>query len=207
MISRFQPGDHLKVRRPLFYDHHGVYISDDRVIQFGAGIWDKPRAKIDAVKLRDFEKRGTARVVRHGRDSPFTGYHPAADAPWKRIARAEFLYRLQPKLRYNVIGYNCEHIANMCVIGNWPESYQVRRIFGAHAYATMGVMFWLGRRSRAQSPFSGPYRGYFLLSSFVALGAVGMYNRQIRKFWKEIGPQWQAHERALADDPRNGLPE
>ena len=50
------------------------------------------------------------------------------------MERAEFLLRLQPKLRYNLIGYNCEHIANMCVSGGWTESYQIRRIFGVRAY-------------------------------------------------------------------------
>ena len=38
MAGRFRSGDHLKVRRPRGYDHHGIYISDDRVIQFGSGI-------------------------------------------------------------------------------------------------------------------------------------------------------------------------
>jgi hypothetical protein len=46
MSSRFQPGDHLQVRRRGLYHHHGIYISDDRVIQFGSGITllDKSRA-------------------------------------------------------------------------------------------------------------------------------------------------------------------
>ena len=34
MNGRFKPGDHLQVRRwsPLPYHHHGIYVSDDRVI-------------------------------------------------------------------------------------------------------------------------------------------------------------------------------
>ena len=74
MNDRFQRGDHLQVRRPMLYNHHGIYVSDDRVIQFGGGIWDKPHAVISAVSLKDFERDGTARVVRHGRDSWFTGH-------------------------------------------------------------------------------------------------------------------------------------
>ena len=38
MAGRFRSGEHLKVRRPRGYDHHGIYISDDRGIQFGRGI-------------------------------------------------------------------------------------------------------------------------------------------------------------------------
>ena len=43
-----------------------------------------------------------------------TGYLPAADEPWKIAARAEFLLEFQPRLRHNLIGHDCEHIAGMC---------------------------------------------------------------------------------------------
>lgn len=189
MNDRFQQGDHLQVRRPMLYDHHGVYVSDDRVIQFGGGIWDKPHAVISAVSLKEFEHDGTARVVRHGRDSWFTGHHPSADARWKIVERAEFLLRLQPKLRYNVIGYNCEHVANMCVSGGWTESYQIRRIFGVRACAGAAFMFWLARRSRAKLPLSGWVPPYVILSLLVTVVTIGTYNAQIKRFWGEIGPQ------------------
>ena len=86
MAGRFQPGDHLKVRRPTGYYHHGIYVSDDRVIQFGSGVTllNKGGTAIDAVSLRGFEQRGTAEVVRHGYESWFTGHHPAADEPCHR---------------------------------------------------------------------------------------------------------------------------
>jgi hypothetical protein len=54
--------------------------------------------------LRDFENGGTAGVVRHGYDSCFTGWHPSADEPWKIVERAEFLLKLEPILKYNLIG-------------------------------------------------------------------------------------------------------
>jgi lecithin:retinol acyltransferase len=63
MSSRFEPGDHLQVRRRFLYNHHGIDVTDDRVIQFGGGIFDKPHATIEAVSLADFEKDGTAEVV------------------------------------------------------------------------------------------------------------------------------------------------
>jgi hypothetical protein len=132
MNGRIPPGTHIQVQRPWLYFHHGIYISDDRVIQFGSGVrlWDKARTAINAVTLEQFEQGGTARVVRHGYESPFTGHHPAADEGWKVVARAEFLLKLQPRLRYNLIGQNCEIIANMCASGSWSESYQARRFFG-----------------------------------------------------------------------------
>jgi hypothetical protein len=108
MDGTFTPGDHLQVRRPLGYYHHGIYVSDDRVIQFGSGITmlNKGGTAIDAVTLADFEQGGPAKVVRHGYESWFTGHHPATDEGWKIVARAEFLLKLQPRLKYNLIGHN-----------------------------------------------------------------------------------------------------
>jgi hypothetical protein len=80
MAGRFRSGDHLKVRRPRGYDHHGIYISDDRVIQFGSGITltGKSRAAVSAVTLAEFVQGSAAKVERHGYESSLdTGYHPA----------------------------------------------------------------------------------------------------------------------------------
>ena len=208
--SRFQPGAHLHVRRRGLYHHHGIYISDDRVIQFGSGITllDKSRTSVNAVSLEEFERGGTADGVRHGYESRFgTGYHPPADEPWKVIERAEFLLKLQPKLPYNLIGHNCEHIANICVSQYWGESYQTRRWFGRKAAADAVLLWWIACRSRADRPL--PRWGTLTIVGWVVLGgtAIWTYNHQIKRFWEEIGPQWRDHERARDRDPRNGLAE
>lgn len=65
--SGFQPGDHLQVQRPGLYHHHGIYISDDRVIvQFGSGInlLDKSWAAVNAVSLDLAKRAGSARKAR-----------------------------------------------------------------------------------------------------------------------------------------------
>ncbi len=209
MNGRFQPGDHLHVRRSPGYYHHGIYISDDRVIQFGSGVTlrNKGGTAINAVTLEDFENGGTARVVRHGYGSWFTGWHPPADEPWKIIERAEFLLKLQPKMQYNLIGRNCETIANMCVSGAWTESYQVRRFFGARAIGSAAFLFWLGRRSRANLPLPrwslAGAAGIVWVGS--SIGTIALYNNQIKQLWAEIRDDWFAHERLLDEDPRNGL--
>ena len=161
MQGRFRPGDHLHVRRRLGYYHHGIYISDERVIQFGGGVTlqNKAATAMDAVSLAEFEDGATAEVVRHGYESWFTGHHPAADEGWKAIARAEFLLKLQPRLPYNLVGHNCEIIANMCASGSWTESYQVRRWFGRKAAADAVLLFWLAARSRTGRP---PPRSVFV---------------------------------------------
>jgi cell wall-associated NlpC family hydrolase len=155
MSSRLQPGDHLQVRRRGRYHHPGIYISDDRVIQFGGGITllDKSRTSVNAVSLKAFERGGTAQRVRHGYESWFdAGYHPPADEPWKAIERAEFMLKLAPKLPYNLIGHNCEHVANICVSQYWGESYQTRRWFGLKATADAALLWWMAGRSRANRP-------------------------------------------------------
>jgi hypothetical protein len=152
MAGRFRSGDHLKVRRPRGYDHHGIYISDDRVIQFGSGITltDKSRTAVSAVTLAEFVQGGIATVERHGYESVLdTGYHPPADEGWKVVARAEFLLELQRRLPYNLIGHNCEIIANMCASQNWTESYQVRRWFGRKAAVDAVLLFGIAALSRA----------------------------------------------------------
>ena len=121
------------------------------------------------------------------------------------IARAEFLLKVQPKLRYNLIGHNCEIIANMCASGSWTESYQVRRFFGARFYLSAAFLFWLAGRSRAILPLPGWVGPAAILSTLSSAATIGTYNHQIKKLWQEIRTDWLAHERALEEDPRNGL--
>jgi hypothetical protein len=207
MTGRFQPGDHLQVWRPPHYYHHGIYISDDRVIQFGGGIFDKPNASIEAVTLKRFENGRTAKFVRHGFESWFTGHHPAADEPWKIIERAEFMLKLQPRLRYNLIGHNCEHVANLCVSKYWGESYQTRRVFRARVAMDVAFMAWLSHRNRVGLPVPRWVRLVAYAVIAVSLGSIFTYNDQIRRFWREIEKDWRAHERMLERDPRNGIVE
>jgi hypothetical protein len=118
-------------------------------------------------------------------------------------SRAEFLLRLQPRLPYNLIGRNCEIIANLCASQNWTESYQVRRWFGRKVYADVAMFWWLAsysRRGRALPP-----RAKVAAVAWITVGmaAIGTYNHQIKRFWDEIRDDWLAHERMLDEDPRN----
>lgn len=206
MTGRFQPGDHLQVQRPLHYFHHGIYVSDDRVIQFGSGVrlWDKARTAISAVTLAEFKQGGTARVVRHGYESPFTGHHPAADDGWKVVARAEFLLKLQPRLRYNLIGHNCEIIANMCASGSWTESYQTRRFFSVRTAMDIPLMFYMASRNRRNLPLPRWLVAVVIAGAASSIAVKTTYDDQIRRLWSEIRGDWLEHERLLDEDPRNG---
>jgi hypothetical protein len=205
MNGRFRPGDHLQVQRPSLYFHHGIYVSDDRVIQFGSGVnlVNKRGVGINAVSLQDFEQGGTTRIVRHGYDSWFTGWHPPADQSWKIVERAEYLLKLRPRLPYNLIGHNCEIIANMCVSGGWTESYQARRYFTVRTAMDAPLLFRLASRSRAKLPTPRWIFPVVVAGLLVSIGIKVTYDHQIKLFWNEIHDEWVAHERMLAEDPRN----
>jgi hypothetical protein len=205
MNGRFQPGNHLHVQRPTLYYHHGIYVSDDRVIQFGSGVSlaNKRDVGINAVPLKDFEQGGTATVVRHGYESWFTGWRPPADESWKIVERAEFLLKLQPRLPYNLIGHNCEIIANMCVSGAWTESYQARRYFTVRTLMDATLGLWIASRKRAKLPIPAWVFTVVVAGGLASMGPKVTYDDQIRRFWNEIRDDWQAHERMLAEDPRN----
>ena len=190
-LARFTPGDHLHVRRPAGYMHHGVYISDDRVIQFGGRIFDKFGATIDVATLEEFERDGVAEVVVHGGRGRFFPPLPAVLTGEEIIERAEWLRKNYEPGRYNVVGNNCEHMANWCVTGWYSESHQIRKIIWM--VATVSWLGWITAAYRARK--SGvPARVPWWVVGAVAGNAVVVftYNRHIRKFWQDIGRRWEA---------------
>lgn len=191
--GRFAPGDHLHVRRFTRYKHHGVYVSDSRVIQFGGRILDKPDATIGVASINEFERGGVAHVVEHGGRGHFFPPLPDTLPRDEIIKRAEWLLKNYTPGRYNVIGNNCEHMANWCVTGWYSESHQIRKIIWVAA--TVGAAGWLyaefrGRKSSAQTRI--PWWVVGLVASNAAV--VFTYNRHIRRFWRDIGRQWDAQE-------------
>jgi hypothetical protein len=66
------------------------------------------------------------------------------------------LLKLQPKLKYHLIGRNCEIIANMCASGSWSKSYQVRRFFTFRTAVDLALMLGISGRVRAKMPIPNP---------------------------------------------------
>lgn len=135
--ERFGPGDHLRVRRRNLYYHHGIYVGDGHVVEFGGASWKtKHRAKVRVASLRCFEQgSGRVELVDHS-DSTASGIHLPDPLPKDEIvARAEWLAENTPQRLYSLVGSNCEHVANWCVTG-WFESAQVRRFFLGWAIVT-----------------------------------------------------------------------
>ena len=151
VMSTFDAGDHIKVRR-LLYAHHGIYVNDCRVIDFSGGrnILEKPKALVQARTLKGFEgKRGRAQKVEHpgkflgglGFWPPPEWEHPAEEV----VRRAEALCQVAATQgAYRLSGSNCEHIANWCKSGA-HESMQVRYAHAVHAVISVGLMVAFGR--------------------------------------------------------------
>lgn len=112
----FQPGDELRVDRGL-YGHHGMYVGNDWVVQFGGRIKDKPHASIHCVPLAEFVKAGQPKVVKHEELD-------RAEA----VRRTLWLLENPPPMQYHVFGYNCEHVARWCATGR-IECNQARSAF------------------------------------------------------------------------------
>jgi len=202
---RFQQGTHLRVRRPFGYYHHGIYVSDSEVIQFGGRIFDKPTATVGAVSLRDFERGRVAEAVQHGRTRPWWSWMwlappwlPEADPPETIIRRARWLVQNHPARRYNLVGYNCEHAANFCATGWYTESHQVRTMFGVNALLTLPIAYRLGKRPKL-SP-SPRWYVFAVVKMSISLTTIALYNGSIRRFWRDIGLRWREYERSLAED-------
>ncbi len=132
MNERFKEGDHIRVRRGLYY-HHGIYISDDRVIDFSGGsLCAKYQASVRACTFQEFAGSDTAEIVCYPKPGLLGLALPPANAsPRKEIVdRAEWLLRQPTAGRYNLLGSNCEHVASWCATGYY-ESLQVRQVFGS----------------------------------------------------------------------------
>jgi hypothetical protein len=188
----FKPGDHIQVWRRGIYWHHGIYVSDDRVIEFGGGsLWDKQSAVVRPVTLATFENTGTAVVVPHPRRF-LLGLGMGLPDPLPRdeiVARAEWLIGKCPKGRYNLVGSNCEHVANWCITGGYFESLQARRLFMVHAY--VGLALTLGWRL---SGYKSVWLKLMLANS--VWGPIGpfLYHTVPYRKWRDILVQWPGYE-------------
>jgi hypothetical protein len=127
-----EPGAQLKVRRLALdlvpYDHHGIYVDDDEVIEFGGGnIRNKGAVKVRVTTLSEFENGGNAEVVQHPvtwSGITYSHYLP----PEETITRARWLLDHQPP-SYWVAHRNCEYVANWCATGDF-ESFQTKKMIG-----------------------------------------------------------------------------
>jgi hypothetical protein len=189
VMSRFERGDHLQVRRRGVYWHQGVYVSDERVIEFGGGtIRDKGQSVIRPVSLGQFEGQGTAVIVQH--PSEFLGGLgmglPSTLPADEIVARAEWLIGKCPPGRYNLVGSNCEHLANWSVTCGYFESLQVRSYIAAKAVVDLA---FLVRRHKLSPHLQLAIAGV-LISGWVFPTMYWIVPHQ----WKDVLAQWPGYK-------------
>ena len=184
--TQFRPGDHLAVRRRYLYWHHGIYVSDGRVLEFGGGdVLSTRQFVIRSVTLSAFDPLGAAIVVQHPRRF-LAGLGvgiPPRRPPDEIIARAEWLVGVCPPGRYSLWGSNCEHVANWCATGWYFESLQIRFYFLALGLLGATVISIWGRLSpRARL-------AAVLFLSTMSLGPA-TYNVVPYLSWKQVLDEW-----------------
>ena len=104
-------GAHIVTPRRL-YTHHGIYMGEGRVVQYGGLSRGLRRGPVEEVSLSEFAQRHEIRV-RLEEYSPFN--------------RQEVIFRARLRLgenQYHPLRNNCEHFCEWCVRGE-PRSYQV----------------------------------------------------------------------------------
>jgi hypothetical protein len=189
-------GSHIRTRRQFGYWHHGICISDERVIQFGGRICDKPVANIEAVSMRVFADGGQVEVVPHSDKQPFFGPIGPPGDPETTVYRAEWLVINHPPNLYNLFGWNCEHVATWCVNG-LMESQQIRKVLAAEGLLIAASIAVLARTKNPPSWLRIPIWTAFG-SAIVTNWA---YNYFSRRWWSQMRTLWyRDHPTGTLDD-------
>ena len=162
-----QPGDELRVDRG-FYHHHGCYVRDGVVVQFGGRIKDKPHASIHYASLTEFTKGVQVKVVEHDELDRVTA-----------VRRAQWLVENPPPATYHLLGYNCEHVARWCATGK-VECSQTKELLTVNSFVGGAVVLFV------QHPNWIIGLGQLLFGLFVAWLSRGT----TRKFEQHISENW-----------------
>jgi hypothetical protein len=125
-----QPGDELRVDRGA-YHHHALYVGDGVVVQFGGQIRDKSYASIHYASVADFRRDAQVKVVEHDELDHFAA-----------VRRARWLVNNPPPTTYNLLGFNCEHVARWCATGN-IECRQAKELFTANSFMGGGLLLFV----------------------------------------------------------------
>ena len=166
----FKPGSQLQIFRQFWglipFYHHGIYVDDHEVIEYGGGnLLDLSATKVRKTTLLSFEDGGNAEVVTHPTKWKGITYSPYLP-PDETIDRARWLVDNQPPT-YWVAHRNCEYIANWCATGDF-ESFQTKRLIGAKAMALdLPLLFALRKLSSRNAKLLATASGVITLASAV----------------------------------------
>ena len=120
------PGCHIRCQVNNFY-HHGIYIGDGKVIQFGLP-FDVYKSDINPEEISVVESS----LSEFSPKSKFIEVYSYSKAEArKKFSDTEIIERAKSLLGtkgYDVLNNNCEHFANFCIFGE-KKSYQIDKIY------------------------------------------------------------------------------
>lgn len=164
-----EPGDELRVDRGG-YHHHALYVGDGVVVQFGGRIKDKRYALIHYASVPDFRKGARVKVVEHDDLDRVAA-----------VRRAQWLVNNPPPATYNLLGYNCEHVARWCATGN-IECRQAKNAFTFNSLTGFGNLIVF---------FEHPTAWIIgALQLLIGLLLLWLSNGPTRKFEQHIRENW-----------------
>ena len=117
-------GDQIRVNRGLYF-HHGIYVSDNEVIQYASPKGSEISAStalIISTSLSQFLNGGEVEVREYNSEE------------LKKVRTKDEIVKFAKSMlgtglgEYNLINNNCEHFSNYCAFGV-KESNQVEDIF------------------------------------------------------------------------------
>ena len=132
-------GDHIYVRRPMGYTHHGIEMGDGTVVHFTGEPLRRRGAKVRRTAMTVFA--AGRRVRRHEQH---------ADAS----RREEIVERALSKVGdggYRLVTNNCEHFATWCLTGS-KQSKQIRRAATVSLALALAASAELVRRRTVRIP-------------------------------------------------------
>lgn len=186
--GHFLLGDHLEVPR-VGYSHHGTYLGEDRVAEFGGDKTAKEAAAFREVDVAEFDPHQIARVVSHDEPPLLAQWMPTSLPREERVARARFLVETAAPGRYNLFGHNCEHAATWCATG-FPESHQVRIALYLNMIrsgATTLLASYAYRKVRR-------IPRWVIVTTVISFRAVTQYHIHQGRFVREIDRAWRARQ-------------
>lgn len=141
-VAELRCGDHVAVRRPEGYVHHGIFVGEGRVAHFSddAGLSGKGQARVQETSLEAFLRGGGLLRRRHRRALP----RELVVARARGVLRGEIPWR-----PYHLVRNNCEHFATFCAAKR-TRSVQVQQVAGAAVAVTtvLGATFLKRRLQR-----------------------------------------------------------
>ncbi len=119
-----QMGDHIRVMRiGGLYAHHGIYVSDNEIIHFTGtdddSILDWSKPEVIQSDLAYFLKDGILEVKEYTEEEFQDLYSPEQIVMYARACLGD--------KGYHLVFNNCEHFANVCILGKF-RSNQVERV-------------------------------------------------------------------------------